>query len=467
MVQMEYVASGTNYLFMTHKELYTQEHGENRAFKFMKEACEHLNRDHHKLSFLFNAYQEQKHGPLIADNFSDVIHGVHADSGGLQIISLGREITPELKDEVYRTQAANATVGMSFDEIPVKAAKASITDMSGRMFDVDNYEEKARETGRNLARQIQIFKETGTECRPFAIMQGNCLHTYQRWCELVIEQVPEEDRDYIGGVAMGFAGLGYGELEGIKAAYYVTQLPFKFKAVHFLGVGSIKRLFPVIALRSNGKYDGLHLSYDSTSQTSGPNWGNYYVDDSLGSMNIYRDNTGKFRENNLWIYNDIKKNLPMFDLTFDEYIEGISRYGLSEYDEPDAGGIQKKWIRLISWQAHILSSIMNFSNMFDDLSNDFSKAKTYMSDNEIQAYSALRHVDTPTQFDKWLTTFSKMFQSKGVPRSDKETKGSIDISETGKGHTFDPKIAEAKKRRNKAKKTIEQQTPGLNNFFGA
>ena len=91
--------------------------------------------------------------------YKDHVHEIHADSGGLQIVTQGMVITDELKDKVYENQAEWADVGMCFDEIPVilTGDRSDRNDTKARFFDFENYEELARKTGRNVKRQLEIF----------------------------------------------------------------------------------------------------------------------------------------------------------------------------------------------------------------------------------------------------------------------------------------------------------------------
>ena len=72
----------------------------------------------HKFSMLYNGHTESSFGDRFTA-YKDHVHEIHADSGGLQIVTQGMTITDELKDKVYENQAEWADVGMCFDEIPV------------------------------------------------------------------------------------------------------------------------------------------------------------------------------------------------------------------------------------------------------------------------------------------------------------------------------------------------------------
>ena len=105
---------------------------------------------------MYNAYTEKRPGEWMGEHYRSLVHSIHADSGGLQMITLGRTITNELKEEVYDSQARNSDIAMCFDVIPVRtldAGRSDRLDLNNRRFDRTDLERCARETGRNLRRQ--------------------------------------------------------------------------------------------------------------------------------------------------------------------------------------------------------------------------------------------------------------------------------------------------------------------------
>lgn len=76
--------------------------------------------NNHSFGYLFNGYVEAGEGEILSKIISpSSVSSVHADSGGLQVISRGFQITEEMKRSVYEVQAKYSNVAMSFDEIPV------------------------------------------------------------------------------------------------------------------------------------------------------------------------------------------------------------------------------------------------------------------------------------------------------------------------------------------------------------
>ena len=102
----EYVGSGTSYFKLMYQESYRPENLDVFARTYGA-----LNGTHnHKVSLLYNAFTERRTGPRIKENYAKYLHSIHADSGGLQIITLGKQITPELKEEIYANQVLHVTI---------------------------------------------------------------------------------------------------------------------------------------------------------------------------------------------------------------------------------------------------------------------------------------------------------------------------------------------------------------------
>jgi len=279
MTTLEYVASGTAHTrILAVATLETPE-----VLEVINGYFAHLNGlNNHAFSLLFNAFTEKDFGPKFKAHYSGSIHTIHADSGGLQIITQGKTITDELKDQVYLTQASCSDVAMCFDEIPigVSGTRSGRNDTVNRFFDGENLEHYARLTGKNIKRQIELFLEQKTTAKPMIICQGNCYETYMLWVEHLLKEIPSSYYKHIGGLAMGAAALGTGLLEDIERAAYAPHLPFQMDKpnFHILGVGSVRRLLPYLALMKSGYYPkGAHLSYDSTTHTSGVSIGLYYL----------------------------------------------------------------------------------------------------------------------------------------------------------------------------------------------
>lgn len=286
-MKYEYVVSGPSHsltarapsLINPNKDVFL---GYLKTFK-----SELLKLGEYDFSILYNGYNEYDLGVFLHSIFGECAK-FYSDSGGLQMITLGHSITEELKHKVYLNQAKCGDYAMSFDEIPVKllAEKSSRSGMSSRVVDTENFDNYAIESAKNLKAQIKTFKECNTKSRPFMIIQGYSLESYQHWADTLLGHLDQSDIDYIGGVACGAAALGQGQLEDFKRAYICANivLPEHIKNhIHLLGVGSISRLIPYAILHSNGTLNTKRLSFDSSTHSSALSMANFQLGSKLVS----------------------------------------------------------------------------------------------------------------------------------------------------------------------------------------
>lgn len=387
----EYVASGCSFFRLVAKATYSNP----ECVEKINEVLRYVNgKNSHLFSLLYNAHTESKFGNIIKSNYADSIDMIYADSGGLQVVTQGLTITDKLKDDVYRNQATYADIGMSFDEIPVtvigETSDRNQTD--NRYFDISKFESCARESGQNVKRQIEVYLEEKSKCRPAIIVQGNCLKTYQDWTSYILDEVPEEHHQYMSTVAMASAALGTGRMEDIKRAFYFAQLPFpnKITHMHVLGVGSVQRLIPYIIFMHSGAYcPEMRLSYDSTSHTSAPHYGRY-----MGKNNKYITvNRNKNNPNFRYIYSDIEENLEgMMGLTFDEFVHAMN-IGMMSHEKPEQVAIA-----YVCW---VVSSILNFTEVVELTYKDKEHIMNFMDRSERGMLRQLYSVRDTKDFDEW------------------------------------------------------------------
>ena len=281
---LEYVISGPAYL-----RLGSEQCEETETLQMINDMISKTvhNKNNHEFSLLYNGFTEKNFGKKL-QKYRPSIKNIHADSGGLQIITRGLQNTPETRNKVYENQATYADIGMAFDEIPVKSTSASGVsakiDTKRRYVDMENFETYARQTGKNVRDQIQKFDSMKSKCRPFIILQGSGADTYKLWAEYLLDEVPKELHSRIGGVAMGSAALGMGPLEDVKRAFYVNAVPFDRPFhLHVLGVGALKRILPYLLFSQTGLYDGIDISYDSTTHSMSLDNGLFYFSHSKKS----------------------------------------------------------------------------------------------------------------------------------------------------------------------------------------
>jgi len=267
MMTFEIVATGMGYTYLSSK-----------MFKDNPVVVDHIIdlfsrikfRNNTEFSVLFNAFTEEKIGAAL-QIYKKAFYSIHSDSGGLQIVTLGKKMTPELYDKVYATQAKYSDIAMSFDEIPViTRGQSSMGSTRTRFFDASKIDEMARKSGKNITRQIQFFLDEKSKAKPFLIAHGNCRESFIQWVETMYDEIPSHLHKHIGGISISGVALGKGTLEDIQKAYYAKDFLQYTKNIHLLGVGTTSRILPFLVLENSGYYgQDVHLSYDSTTQTAG------------------------------------------------------------------------------------------------------------------------------------------------------------------------------------------------------
>ena len=401
---LEYVASGSSYFKLMYAESL-----EPQNLDFFARTFGSLNNTHnHKISLLYNAYTEKRPGEWMGEHYRPLVHSIHADSGGLQMITLGRTITNELKEEVYDSQARNSDIAMCFDVIPVRtldAGRSDRLDLNNRRFDRTDLERCARETGRNLRRQIDFFDEKGSKSRPMLITQGNDYDSYMKWTEYVVAELDEYHVSRIGGIAMGAAALGKGSLEDFKRAFYFTELPINLqsKHLHLLGVGSVYRMIPQFIFMQNGLYQNVEMSYDSTTHTSGVTQGRYYKDDL--ALNFTRAFDDKYRI----VWEDIKRNFPFYDYSLETFYEALN-ISSRTYQEKH-GNIDPS---LQTYGVFVSSAIKNFLAHVEKLQNSRNEIMNMSRGIDATAFNALYSVHNKQDFDHWLRNVGPYVASEPV-----------------------------------------------------
>lgn len=400
----EYVASGSSYF----KLMYAESLEPQNLDFFSKTFGTLNNTSNHKVSLLYNAYVEKRQGEWMGEHYRPRVHTIHADSGGLQMVTLGRTITEELKEDVYDSQSRNSDIAMCFDVIPVRTldgARSERLDLSNRRFDRTQLEGAARATGKNLRRQIDFFDEKGSKAKPMLITQGNDYDSYMKWVEYIKEELTPYHISRIGGIAMGAAALGKGSLEDFKRAFYYTQLPIELesKHLHLLGVGSVYRFIPQMIFMQNGLYDGVELSYDSTTHTSGVTQGRYYMGESAYTFNRVFDRA--YHE----VHADIVRNFPCYEYDVDTFYECLNIS--SRTYQAKHGNIDPS---LQTYVAFVSSAIKNFIAHVDRIHTSKDEILKMARGIDATAFNALYSVKTTEDFNHWLDQVGPYVDSEPV-----------------------------------------------------
>lgn len=365
----------------------------------------HIRNPEHDFALLFNAFVEKTFANTLS-LFKEDVAFIETDSGGLQIITRGMEIDEKLKKSIYEVQAKGSDYAMSFDEIPVQTVVggSNRNDINNRWFDKEAFHDKAIQSSINLRDQIDTFLELKSETKPIAIIHGNDYDTFMKWSELLLSQLPEDYYDYIGGVAMGGAALGTGSLENIKRSFFFSQLPEDIKRanhLHLLGIGAIQRILPSVVFLKNGLFDEIHLSYDSTTHSSGHIYGRYYTKEGFIKFPVYFD-----EKIFSFLYQDIKANMPLLDVKMSEFFEILTN---------PANNFTEKEQFIKTLVSFALSGIKNFiSNIEGCIRSDYIFNKTAHKSGDLQVLNSLSSVKTLEDFNKWEAQVGHRIKSNSI-----------------------------------------------------
>jgi hypothetical protein len=222
-----------------------------------------------ELHGLYNAYTEEimarrASGPNINEPFKKIFpKGIHADSGGLQMITLGKgKIEKEDRLKIYETQANFSHYAMSFDEIP------SLIKDDIRYYMPDSVTQKGIESGDNLKEQYDFFETMDTKCKIIPIAQGWGIEDTNTFAKGLFGKLTKEQYDALDIVATGFPITStYATAKRVYDMFKSTEIPYKAKRhVHLLGVTGFKRLIPALELIKSGFTPQLEvLSFDSVT----------------------------------------------------------------------------------------------------------------------------------------------------------------------------------------------------------
>ena len=414
MNSFEYIISGCSYLRIMFPEAYEEPESKEFILKVLNEMQTKGN--HHTFGMLYNSWTEKTFGKVFKEQYKEAISKIYCDSGGLQLITQGRSITDVEKNQVYKNQADFGDIGFSFDEIPVSfsGAKSARLDLGNRWFDTNKFEDCAKLTGKNVADQIKMFLDEKSTCKPLFIAQGNCLETYQRWTELALKEIPKEHHKYIAGVAMGAAALGHGRLEDIQRAFYFTQLPIDaaHNHMHLLAVGSVFRLLPNIVFIQNGVYKDIHISYDSTTHSSGIHMGRTYLEDKNFEF-------PKHFNRPIWekMYNNIIEHGFDTGLTLEEYHTSMNMASI-KYKE-------KYGSRVPLIKAYVATTCAGIANFINHAERCYTNKKELLKLANTQKshliFKSLYNVKTLDDFRYWEKEIGRFVKSHSVQSSKKAT----------------------------------------------
>lgn len=378
----------------------------------------------YKVSGLFNGFVESKIGPLIQNKYPGSFYNVHVDSGGLQVITLGKEVTPELKTEIYTTQANYGTVAMCFDEIPLHVTsrsennKQNRTSIDNKIFVTSEMLDSAKATGRNVNEQLKRFNDLGSKCEVMLIAQGNNRQDFADWVHAAYDQVDPTLQHQIHGIALADTCIGNGTLESVEmcAAYNKIGIDHIKKNIHFLGVGSLRRLVPVIELCRSGFFPAdTNISFDSTTHTSMLIMGRYTDD-----LNRIQQIGKRLTPNNMKffgeVYDLITRNFTT-TISREDYIAHITDNLMDPTSMRTTDGFRE--IAELTYYFYCIRCVENFMNAINSCRADQSNYMRFLTDvsrKQLKPLLQLADVKNDVDMEQWFRLYSRYVDSKRIER---------------------------------------------------
>jgi len=219
-----------------------------------------------KHSLLYNAFAE----PKFPDFFKNYHNELYADSGGLQVVTRGAEITDEIRQKIYETQS-KADYAFCFDKIPVisEGSVGRVIINQKRYVLEDEFFSSGQQTGAYIKEQIEKMKELNAKTKIFMIIQGQNADDYVDFANGVLNALPKEYIDSLEGIALAGASAGEGIKFDISRNLAVAKLEIDErlkKRIHLLGAGVIRKV--VLSHYILNKFiDNPYISFDSSTHT--------------------------------------------------------------------------------------------------------------------------------------------------------------------------------------------------------
>ena len=311
-IELEYVSGSINKnLRISNKDKEIQAENIEDITRLIKFVQNKLH-GHFKFSVLSNAYTEEKEADMIRANDNFGHDYLYTDSGGLQVLTQGLEITDEVKDRVYGVQAKYSDYAMSFDEMPLlvvpENATGSVNGDAGRVYIDEMIETTAEASAKHIQRQIDTFQELKTDTKILPVLHGYTPESFQRYGKTIFDNLEHID-DHIQGVSIAsLRGHSDSKVGVMKMFDYVPKIlnsgfiDDKYLShIHLLGVARHQRIMPIIMMVKKGLLpDAVQkISFDSTAITKSYTFGKVYQNleeyknprnySSALTMNDYRD----------------------------------------------------------------------------------------------------------------------------------------------------------------------------------
>ena len=380
-----------------------------------------------KMSLLYNGFTEKGFGVKFKEQRQAGCTHVYSDSGGLQMITLGKTITPELKSKVYVAQTS-ADYGLCFDTIPLEKISTGVsssserTNLSNKLFNQENLVASAKQTGVDVKTQLEYFDSVGAKTKVIIIVQGNTWQDMVIWFDELIKQIPTPLRKGIQGIAVADTCMGNGEVETVEMMIAARKIADTYgeeyvKHIHLLGVGSIARLRPTMMLLRSGYLSCVdRVSFDSTSHTHNAMMGKHYTRTGVRTISAFRTGVSVGAWSSVYNTNHALFS-PHLDLdTWLSLVFGEDGKWTSSSIHKNANGAHSDTVHAIMAAAIWAYTVEQVETFLNNVHHEYTK-KIIRGD----AISELYYVKTHEDMDNWMQTYSSRCKSARIVRAEDQS----------------------------------------------
>lgn len=384
----------------------------NQGIQKVKAECHKILPEFNvNISLLYNGYTEDKAGRWISSHDFG-FNSMYADSGGLQALTLGEDITDDVRKQIYQSQT-NSDFAMSFDDIPATTTSKEVRATNkSKIYYPERAKECAIKSASYLKEQIEYFDKVGAKTKAFLITQGNNVDDILHWYDAAFSVLEPAHIKRVGGIATAFSCLGVGMQERVinQLAYsrimaeYNPDIPYH---LHMLGLGSVKPMFPSLCwLMSPLCNPNQTFSYDSTSASMVATNGIFYFKHCGWKKYTHlREATIVFDEMFAFCYDDILADIGVdYDTLYTHLINNrmsVSKTTNIESDEP------------IYLASRVFNAILPFYQLITQYQH---KRKELEEASGI--YAELKSISEITDFTEWFNKYSHKLKSQRVARAD-------------------------------------------------
>lgn len=274
-VELDYVSGSVHTCLKIHNKNEEINEFNNSDYIKLLDYLKSKLKGYFRFSILFNAYQEKRNA--IDLNIRNKLGGerIYSDSGGLQVLTKGLDITDEVKMKIYDTQAKYSDFAMSFDEMPLRSKydqNSKSAGDKGQVYIEELVSIAAQNSAKHIQQQITEFSKLRSKTKILPIIHGFSEESYIEYAENIFNNVVDSE-NYLAGLSIASLSCHFDTKVGIMKIFDFVpkilnnpKIDAKFlNHVHFLGVARPLRMLPLLLMLKKGLLPIKRLSFDSTA----------------------------------------------------------------------------------------------------------------------------------------------------------------------------------------------------------